>query len=219
MHEYGSIEAINGASSFKWALTQQIDSVLSSWFDLLLLRVSKVLQNNELRTLQKMVSYKTIYQLKTKFFTVHSMHGFWYVLLFLLLPHFLLWKCIADSYCTLKNRLRHVRIRNKDFNSIFSVRNSDQKCSVGKRVLSCRPGACNFIKKETLAQMFSCEFCEISKNTFPYRTPTIAASEKIYIILHPLHNSVHIHLDITQYVHLQWEHHQVWTQIPHHNRV
>ena len=26
--------------------------------------------------------------------------------------------------------------------------------------------ACNFIKKETLAQMFSCEFCEISKNTY-----------------------------------------------------
>ena len=26
--------------------------------------------------------------------------------------------------------------------------------------------AYNFIKKETLAQVFSCEFCEISKNTF-----------------------------------------------------
>ena len=26
--------------------------------------------------------------------------------------------------------------------------------------------ACNFTKKETLAQVFSCEFCEISKNTF-----------------------------------------------------
>ena len=26
--------------------------------------------------------------------------------------------------------------------------------------------ACNFIKKETRAQMFSCEFCKISKNTF-----------------------------------------------------
>ena len=26
--------------------------------------------------------------------------------------------------------------------------------------------AFNFIKKETLAQVFSCEFCEISKNTF-----------------------------------------------------
>ena len=30
--------------------------------------------------------------------------------------------------------------------------------------------ACNFIKKETLAQVFSCEFCGISKNTFFYRT-------------------------------------------------
>ena len=26
--------------------------------------------------------------------------------------------------------------------------------------------ACNFIKKETLAQMLSCEFCVIFKNTF-----------------------------------------------------
>ena len=26
--------------------------------------------------------------------------------------------------------------------------------------------ACNFIKKETLAQVFSCEFCKIFKNTF-----------------------------------------------------
>ena len=36
--------------------------------------------------------------------------------------------------------------------------------------------ACNFIKKETLAQVFSCEFCEISKNTFSYRTPLVAGS-------------------------------------------
>ena len=28
------------------------------------------------------------------------------------------------------------------------------------------PEACTFIKKETLAQVLSCEFCEISKNTF-----------------------------------------------------
>ena len=27
-------------------------------------------------------------------------------------------------------------------------------------------GACNFIKKEALAQVFSSEFCQISKNTF-----------------------------------------------------
>ena len=28
------------------------------------------------------------------------------------------------------------------------------------------PQVCNFIRKETLAQVFSCEFREISKNTF-----------------------------------------------------
>ena len=28
------------------------------------------------------------------------------------------------------------------------------------------PQACSFIKKETLTQAFSCEYCEISKNTF-----------------------------------------------------
>ena len=61
-------------------------------------------------------------------------------------------------------------------------RNSHQRCSVKKVVLrnftkftgkhlcqslsfNCRPQA-NFIKKETLAQVFSCEFCKISKNTF-----------------------------------------------------
>ena len=26
--------------------------------------------------------------------------------------------------------------------------------------------ACNFIKREALAQVFCCEYCEISKNTF-----------------------------------------------------
>ena len=31
------------------------------------------------------------------------------------------------------------------------------------------------IKKETLAQIFSCEFREISKNTFSYRTPPVTA--------------------------------------------
>ena len=35
---------------------------------------------------------------------------------------------------------------------------------------------CNFIKKEALSQVFSCEFCEIFKNSFFYRTPPLAAS-------------------------------------------
>ena len=40
-------------------------------------------------------------------------------------------------------------------------------CSVKKVFLKiCRPQGCNFIKKETLSQMFSCEFCEVFKNIF-----------------------------------------------------
>ena len=33
----------------------------------------------------------------------------------------------------------------------------------------------NFIKKATLAQVFSCEFCHIFKNSFFYRTPLLTA--------------------------------------------
>ena len=50
--------------------------------------------------------------------------------------------------------------------------------SVEKVFLEKCPQACNFIKKEILAQVFSCEFCKISKKTFFYRTPPVAASIK-----------------------------------------
>ena len=36
--------------------------------------------------------------------------------------------------------------------------------------------ACNFIKKENLGQVFYCENCEISKNTYSYRTLLVVAS-------------------------------------------
>ena len=35
------------------------------------------------------------------------------------------------------------------------------------------------LRPETLAQVFSYEFCEISKNTFSYRTRPVVASENI----------------------------------------
>ena len=38
----------------------------------------------------------------------------------------------------------------------------------GSLFKSCKPQACNFIKKETLAQVFYCEFCKISENNFSY---------------------------------------------------
>ena len=34
------------------------------------------------------------------------------------------------------------------------------------------------ITKEALAQVFSCDFCQISKNAFSYRTSPVAASAK-----------------------------------------
>ena len=36
--------------------------------------------------------------------------------------------------------------------------------------------ACNFIKKETPARVFSCEVCKISKNIYFHRTPLVAVS-------------------------------------------
>ena len=45
-----------------------------------------------------------------------------------------------------------------------------QRCSVKKVTLK---------KKETLAQMFFCEFCEIFKNTFFNRTTPVAVSENM----------------------------------------
>ena len=50
-----------------------------------------------------------------------------------------------------------------------------QTCSVEK------VWACNFIKKETLAQVFSCEFCQIFKNTSFYRT-LMAVSAFFYFL-------------------------------------
>ena len=39
-----------------------------------------------------------------------------------------------------------------------------------------------FIKKETLAQVLSCEFCEIPKSNCSYRTPLVAASASTSIL-------------------------------------
>ena len=43
-----------------------------------------------------------------------------------------------------------------------------------------RSQACNFIKIEALEQVVSSKFCEISMNTFSYRTPPVATSAELY---------------------------------------
>ena len=47
--------------------------------------------------------------------------------------------------------------------------------------LQASDSACNFIKNETLVQVFSCEFCESFKNTF--FSECIRATASIYFIL------------------------------------
>ena len=47
----------------------------------------------------------------------------------------------------------------------------------------CTGLACKFINKEALAEMFSCEFCEVSKNSFSLRTPPVVASELLTVLV------------------------------------
>ena len=53
----------------------------------------------------------------------------------------------------------------KVFLEIFQ-NSQENTCAVISFLIKLQAEACNFIKKETLAQVFSCEFCKISKNIF-----------------------------------------------------
>ena len=51
-------------------------------------------------------------------------------------------------------------------------------------LIKLQASVCNFIIKGALGQVFSCEFCEISQNTFSHRTAPVAASVfRILLIL------------------------------------
>ena len=76
------------------------------------------------------------------------------------------------------------------YHYLIVIEAAARRCSVKKMFLKVlqnwqentgvRVSACNFSKKETLAQVFSCEFYEISKNTFSYKTLPLAASNMFY---------------------------------------
>ena len=48
----------------------------------------------------------------------------------------------------------------------ISQNSQENTCARTSLLIKLQVEACNLIKKEALAQVFSCEFCEISKNTF-----------------------------------------------------
>ena len=58
------------------------------------------------------------------------------------------------------------------------LQNSQENTCVRVSLLiNLQASTCNFIKKETLAQVFSCEFYEISKNTFFTEYLRVTASD------------------------------------------
>ena len=57
-----------------------------------------------------------------------------------------------------------------------SQNSQENTCTRVSFLIKLQASGLQLIKKETLAQVFLCEFCEISKNTFSYRTPPVAAS-------------------------------------------
>ena len=50
--------------------------------------------------------------------------------------------------------------------------------------LQARPNLQLYLKKSLWHRCFSCEFCEIFRNIFSYRTPPVAASRRIFFVLH-----------------------------------
>ena len=58
----------------------------------------------------------------------------------------------------------------------ISQDSQENTCARFSFLIQVQASACNFIKKETQAQVFSCEFCEIFKNTIFHRTPPVPAS-------------------------------------------
>ena len=57
---------------------------------------------------------------------------------------------------------------NKSSHRILKISQNSQEntCDRDSFIIKLQVKACNFIKKETLAQVFSCEFCEIPKSIF-----------------------------------------------------
>ena len=59
----------------------------------------------------------------------------------------------------------------------FTQNLRENTCATVSFSIKLQISAGNFIKKETLTRVFSCEFCEFFKNTVFRRTTTVAASE------------------------------------------
>ena len=91
-----------------------------------------------------------------------------------------IWILQACPWSSKKNATMQIRKNLIKLHKSYIGRSSHRRCSVGKGVLRnftkftgkhlCQSLYFNYFKIETLAQVFFCEFCEISKNTFLQNT-------------------------------------------------
>ena len=141
---------------------------------------SKIPKNHEKQQLQKIL------------------HNFWnwsiIIYTLLLLVEFnvefinkITWKYNLEIYCFCSSIYLEIRNKRNSCPEVFckkvlleiSQNPQENTCARVPFLIKMQAETCNFLKNETLAQVFFCEFCEISKNTFPYRTPQLAASRTI----------------------------------------
>ena len=62
----------------------------------------------------------------------------------------------------------------------FSQNLQENTCARVSFLTELQAESSNFIKKKTLSQVLSCEFCETFKNTFVSGTPPVAASATFF---------------------------------------
>ena len=61
----------------------------------------------------------------------------------------------------------------------ISQNSQENSCPRVSFLIKLQASACKFINKDTLTQVFFCEICEISQNTFSYRTAPVIAFGKM----------------------------------------
>ena len=70
---------------------------------------------------------------------------------------------------------------NNEASEIVSKSYTERISARAPFLLNWQARVCNFVKKESLTQLLSCEFCQIFKNTFFYWTPSVATSVIYYL--------------------------------------
>ena len=79
-----------------------------------------------------------------------------------------LWRCFCNDSSRINVEAPTGDVLLKKVFLRISQNSHETACARISFLIKLRTDPCNFIKKETLTQVFSCEFCEIFKNSFFY---------------------------------------------------